>query len=729
MMRSLYSAVSGLKSHQTKMDAVGHNIANVNTYGYKTQRVTFADTLYQTSSGASAPTGNRGGVNAKQIGLGVGVASVDTIFTDSSKQSTGKNTDVALMGEGLFIVKDNSGVYYTRDGSFSFDADGNYVTSGGQFVQGWMATDGKLATTGDTGKITIQQGKAMQSAATYTNNVNSNPDGGTVSTITVTYEDGTTKNVQSYSKTDGKAQMSLSMKGGDGFYTSTGTPGTDPVFALDEDDTRVNYAFTTNDPLEGKALFETTIKSVTATATELTTTAATPPVTTRTAYNKLAAQSATAPAITSNVTVSLKGENKGGVTITGLPDKFTINPGETVSFDGEYAITGKIATNGVTANNSKVNGTTLKVEITSTNIAKAGGPTTVTIQVPPPADFSYKDGDTVTFKFPVQSIIADEGAELNTDRTSFNNGVITVDEDRIATGGTFAPVSITGKNQSYTFYGDTKDGTVLAVNRRGAATGVQITTSDGNAYTANINRSYAVNGTYYPPISTTVTVYDSLGNSHAVPILVGMQKKDSTNGNTWYAALADTELSDGTTLSMSDVEIQFDLMGKVNTKETQPGQLTLTYKNGANSPQIVSVDFSTLTQYAGGNTIKNTANGNAKGTLQSLSIDSAGVITGVYTNGVIQAEAQIAVAQFNNAAGLTRVGGNYFQVSNNSGKANVKTATDLGVTFSPGQLEMSGTDIANEFSDMIITQRGFQSNSKIITVGDEMLETLINMKR
>ena len=94
-----------------------------------------------------------------------------------------------------------------------------------------------------------------------------------------------------------------------------------------------------------------------------------------------------------------------------------------------------------------------------------------------------------------------------------------------------------------------------------------------------------------------------------------------------------------------------------------------------------------------------------------------------------QTEAQVAIAQFTNASGLTKTGNSLYKESNNSGTANVKTASDLGVTITPSALEMSNVDIANEFSDMIITQRGFQSNSKIITVGDEMLETLINMKR
>ena len=115
--------------------------------------------------------------------------------------------------------------------------------------------------------------------------------------------------------------------------------------------------------------------------------------------------------------------------------------------------------------------------------------------------------------------------------------------------------------------------------------------------------------------------------------------------------------------------------------------------------------------------------------MQSVAVDASGIITGTYTNGIRQFEAQIAVAQFVNSSGLTKVGTSLYQESNNSGTANIKTVSALGLTITPSALEMSNVDLASELADMIITQRGFQSNSKIITVGDEMLETVINMKR
>lgn len=463
MMRSLFSGVSGLKSHQTRMDVIGNNIANVNTTGFKSSRTTFADTLSQTLTGASAPQDNLGGTNPKQIGLGTGVASIDLLFTDGSVQSTGKNTDLCLSGNGLFVVKQGNQTYYTRDGAFEFDSEGNYVLpSSGLYVQGWTATDGVLNTSGAVGNISIPAGKSMAAAAT--------------------------------------------------------TKGT--------------YANNLN---------------------------------------------ASVPTIT------------------------------------------------------KVNGGTSDVTV--------DGKTTKS------ATIELSDGTTVT---------------------------------------------------------ETKSGT------------------------------YKVGQSL--PVTTTLTVYDSLGVSHSVPVYFTKTKTGtgatSTDGNEWTLSVEPsiTEADGSTTKVKLDkaVTLKFQTDGKYNSGD---GTATLTLTNGSNASQTVTLDMSQVTQYAGKSTINGTTDGNAAGTLSSVSVDSSGIITGTYTNGIKQTEAQVAVAQFTNASGLTKTGNSLYQESNNSGTANVKTAADLGVTITPSALEMSNVDIANEFSDMIITQRGFQSNSKIITVGDEMLETLINMKR
>ena len=464
MMRSLFSGVSGLKNHQTRMDVVGNNISNVNTTGFKSSRATFSDMLSQTLTGAAAPTDNLGGTNPKQIGLGSSVSSIDLLFTNGSVQSTGKNTDLALSGNGLFVVSDGNQRYYTRNGAFEFDADGNYVQPGnGLHVMGWMAKDGNLTTNGEVVPIKIPAGKPMEAKAstqaTYTNNLNSE-----VPTIT-----------------------SLS--------PSSGTPPT-------------------------------------ATAT---------------------------PA----------------------------NP--------------------------------------------------------------------VTVKM-----------------------------------------------------------------------------SDGTTYTMTSGK-YTVGHSL--PLTTTLTVYDALGSKHDITLYFTKTKTDSTNGNEWTVSVntngaATTTITekDGstTTVGLTPSTLKFTTDGKY---ASGAGTVNLTLTNGATGSQTVAVGLSSLTQYAGSNTISGKADGYAAGTLESVSIDNRGVITGTYTNGVKQTEAQVAIAQFNNASGLTKNGDSLYQESNNSGVANIKTAADLGCKITPSALEMSNVDIANEFTDMIVTQRGFQSNSKTITVSDEMLETLINMKR
>ncbi|HAN44697.1 MAG TPA: hypothetical protein DCP97_04830 [Ruminococcaceae bacterium] len=137
MLRSLYSGVSGLRSHQTRMDVIGNNIANVNTYGFKASRATFRDVYYQTMAGAGAPEENRGGTNAKQIGYGTQVATIDTIHSRSGFASTDSVLDIAISGEGYFQVMDPAGnKFYTRAGNFTVDAQGNLVDASGNFVLG-----------------------------------------------------------------------------------------------------------------------------------------------------------------------------------------------------------------------------------------------------------------------------------------------------------------------------------------------------------------------------------------------------------------------------------------------------------------------------------------------------------------------------------------------------------------------------------------------------------------
>jgi flagellar hook protein FlgE len=137
MMRSLYSAVSGLRNHQTRMDVIANNIANVNTVGYKTSRVVFQDIFSQTSRSASGSTGTIGGTNPIQIGLGITLSAIDVIQTESAFARTDRPLDFMISGEGFFIIQTPTETLYTRAGNFYIDDDNYLVNSSGYYVMGY----------------------------------------------------------------------------------------------------------------------------------------------------------------------------------------------------------------------------------------------------------------------------------------------------------------------------------------------------------------------------------------------------------------------------------------------------------------------------------------------------------------------------------------------------------------------------------------------------------------
>ena len=680
MMRSMFSGVSGLKGHQTRMDVVGNNIANVNTTGFKASRVTFADMISQNLSGAAAPNGTLGGVNPKQIGLGMSVASTDLIYTNGSVQQTGKNTDVAISrGDGLFVVSKGDQKYYTRNGAFEFDAQGNLtIPSTGLYVQGYMANGGEVTPSGEnTTKIQIPAGKSMEAkstiSASYTKNLNATTPGYDVANVLVKYADGTSGTTNSYVPTE-TGKLVLTMSTGRKIYLSSTAP-----------------AQTVGSAPTG-ALYSSTISNVTASTT-----------------GKVDAVLSLDPANSSSPKAI------SGVTVPVVRTGATALDSGTYAYGDAYNISGKI-TNIVSSPPSDV-----KLTLDANNTIKPGS--VVTVTVPKPTSFTYKVGDTYTGQLKITSLTPQGGATVTT--ADGNSAVLT------AALGT----PITSAAATYAHTGGAADGTIQAITRESTyeyggkkVSTISLNTKTGTSIGGLIGKEYNRNDTFYPSVTTLVTVYDSLGASHSIPVVFTKSANNKwtmslgTGGDTYSI----TE-KDGTTtnVTLTKSDLNFDTTGAYMNGSAS---LNLTYGNGA-AAQQVSMNLAAVTQYAGTSTVSATSDGNAAGTLSSVSIDSSGVITGTYTNGVRQKEAQIAMAQFNNPSGLTKMGGNLYQESNNSGTRTISGASDIGSELTTSALEMSNVDIADQFSDMIITQRGFQSNSKIITVSDEMLETLINMKR
>ena len=456
MMRSLFSGVSGLKNHQTRMDVIGNNISNVNTYGFKTSRVTFQDMLSQTLSGAAKPEENIGGVNPKQVGLGMTIASIDRIFTQGSIQTTGNQTDLAISGDGFFMVSDGDKNFYTRAGTFSLDRDGNLVNpANGLKVQGWMAERNE------------------------------------------------------------EGQMALNSKG-------TPQDLVVPIYSKVEAKETGIVKYKCN--LDSKK-----------------------PVLPENATPKMIASAA----VTTNIDVF---DNLGN------PHRLTMNIWHT-----------------------GVNEWTASAAVTGSN-----GP--VTLDIP-----------------------GLEGA--NQENTSSRMNL------------RFSP-----------------DGRLIAANDEVTADGI----NQGDIF-ANLN-------------------YRIDGDPNVRNIRLDLGKSGLVEGITQFSS-------------------------PTTTKAVEQDGYSMGYMEGFN-------------------------------------IDNSGVITGIYSNGIKQAIGQVAMAVFTNPQGLTAVGENMFEVSNNSGVANVGQANQGGRgKIVAGSLEMSNVDLSDQFTDMIITQRGFQANSRTITTCDQMLQELINLKR
>ena len=214
--------------------------------------------------------------------------------------------------------------------------------------------------------------------------------------------------------------------------------------------------------------------------------------------------------------------------------------------------------------------------------------------------------------------------------------------------------------------------------------------------------------------TTTVTIYDALGEPRALQLVFARQQ-----GSRWTV----TGTVNGGNTEPRDLTIQFDGQGRISSGASQ----TINGPDG----MAIRLDFSRLTQFATSSNVEPLSqNGYPSGTLEQLTVSPDGTINGVFSNGLNLPVARLAMAVFNNPGGLERTGNNLFRESINSGIANIGTAQTGGRgSISSGYLEMSNADIGNEFTNLIITQRGFQANTRIVSTVDEMLQDVLQMKR
>ena len=679
MIRSLFSGLSGIHSHQVQMDTIGNNIANLNTIGYKSQRVSFEDALSLVLTPAQRPNESRGGINPMQVGSGSAVASVDTLFSQGSLERTGKDTDLAIVGDGFFIVRSGNGYYYTRAGAFQFDASGRLINTNGYAVQGKMAdSNGNIPQTAELTDIQLPFGLRIPATATSQVTLAGNLSGAEQLKGTIT---GTKSLLATAVDTEdinglyahGNAERFLEL-----------IPGLD-MLTVDDGTTAHTYIYGTDFTTLGELA------------------------------DKLNQD------FSATLSVAVNPET-GQIEFTARTDvELTVNSSTNSSLDAAFA---------------EVNGRTLLAN----QVARSDEFAHIATALDHLADLRNWTGEHLGLGDGTEITLL--GATVRGEVLS-NQGLLTVSAD--TTYEEFRAAL-----ESALFGADPAMGESVRIQSDGS---LQITGALGaeNAITdINIGAGDATNGldslTVFGNAMTmwesqaaadvqhavTTTVYDSLGDAHTLRL--HFKKTEAEGRWTWNATFDGEETIRG---GGSGV-VLFNSDGSLRSFEYDDGSTSLRFDPG-NGADAVDVRLNVgaldgvdgLTQFAGHSTaVVTDQNGSPLGTLEEIFIDEEGILTGTFSNGVSQTIAKVALAKFSNPSGLLRTEDGLFAESANSGQAIVgDVGTTIQSTIASGALEQSNVDLAQEFTRLIIAQRGFQANSRIITTSDEVLNEVIGLKR
>ena len=645
MLRSMYSGISGMKVNQTKLDVIGNNIANASTTSFKASRARFCDMLSQSVTSAMAPSESTGGVNASQVGLGVKLASIDSIMTQGNLQSTGRALDVAIDQAGFFIISSgpeisadgtiqvsqeegahsiddnslatsNASLMYSRDGSFVLDRTGNLLTGDGYRVMGYSLTN-------DDNAIPAT---AVSSTA--------------VSAAGMDFAFGPGSQLNGYKVVLGNVG-----------------PGTAASANIDKNNKNivVNGDFST-DSLNVKQIETAISKSLSASG-----------------ISQQIAVSGT-PSVLSNL---------GSQKIAGGTDAESPTSVMTSGYTFKFA------------KGASLNG--YKIEATDATHFKLINPSNVAE--------AFTAADTTEIATEINARVPGSVISPVTGSYSGTPGIT----NKIAGGvNTVAPAAsqAMGVNINFTA-GAELNGYKIQIGK--------ITT--GTKTAAEINQTAKI-----------ITINGDFANSgqvDAAEIETAINKELNAKGFSQNATVT------GTVSSFSGTESQETMGGtsvqSLNTDGTV-NFIDATGEIGAYDGSLKSLKIPDAVKMAGsGESVK----------ITSYTISKNGVINGVLENGRVAALGQIAMANFKNPEGLTKNGGNIYNTSANSGDAIIKagvgtTGDDNSLGYGEmmqGMLEMSNVDLAEQFTEMIVSTRAFQASGKAINTGDEILQDIINLKR
>lgn len=777
MMRSLYSAVSGLKTHQTKMDVIGNNISNVNTVAFKSSSVTFSSIMYQTLSGASGANAEAGtgGVNAKQIGLGVTTGSTGlSITTSGAPETTGLPFDLRITDKStssFFIVNNGSENVFTKAGSFYVDGAGNLcMKSTGYTVMGW----GVDQETQTIRKDTVSALKVMSPE-----NMTSEPEATTRARCTGVVD---SKNTQITSATGSVMNLLV--------YDNLGYPYT-ARFSIQAQDTKGGkYAVNLTDVIDanGTSVLTSNIAlgdlfgpggsgSAQGSNTDITDNYTFSTGKSKTdisvAIQKSAADKATAAGGTAQATYTYyfdAADINAQLGLEGqmaLPDGYRVrfttkeltydnalaallapNPGDANAVYVENSLGTVVAKGTPTAakgdTDHVASGTTWTFEEGQLNVdangnatwAGSGTKSSYTLTRTKTLDDYLSLGTQVTdnnglvgYKFNVEDIREElglqkpaQGATTNDPNAFEENAVIY-----------YWPTLVKGQTAQITG----ADGKVVSFSNK-----VSLESGDPNGG-KNIPQKLVGVEELLKDYSYTTIVGSDLANATASTgqifteqLPADAEVRYNLFGNNYHIV---TPSKDGFTLQFNTVDGTLTSVGG-GSNLSQTLNMSKLAAAGLDGLQDVTIDFSALLNYnnGGSNTaamsggdIDAVGKGKKLGAMTGMTVDNSGKIFASYDNGNTVLLGQISVAQFANASGLEATGDNCYRATLNSGEFDgigVEIDAD-GSSITSGELEMSNVDLSGEFTSMITTQRGFQANSRVITVSDTLLEELINLKR
>jgi len=726
MLKSLFSGVSGLQSHQIAMDVESNNIANVNTIGFKYSRANFSDLLAQTKAIATAPQGQLGGKNPVQVGLGSTVSSMTRIFSQGSIQNSDKNTDVAIQGDGFFIISPDSGntYKYTRAGDFKFDAGGNFVDNNGFIAQGWLRdpVTGKVDSTAPIENINIPPGLTTPASPTQEVVLKANLNSGSI--------------VESYSPAYSVASTTPPKNG-------VITPAPSAVDANGNTVASGDVGVMFNEV--GEAFSLQPGQGVWASFID----------TTSTATNAVTASGGTVKEL--DITFTLDDGTTKQITSTGgtTTDSAAVNANRYVSaINAQTAITGISASYDATAN---------KITLTNPNSSATASHNIRIAAVGAGDNSGFVVGDSRTTAYRYQydptgssktpgldktfTTIADlrEAMELQARNVGDGDADGTPDENNIA-----IKINDQGKFE-ITNPGGSDDGdydislniTALTTDPGGASV------TENTRFTRNMEALNSVlpAGTTGKAFSqsfnaathsSSIDIFDSLGSKHTLRMEFRKVSVNTSTGSTWNMVVSVPSPATIDTLAPTNEKtgsVRFNNDGSLATYN--PPNISFSGNNGSAPNQQVSLSFGTANKFDGmtsfdsrSSTSGVSQDGFTGGDLVGIRIDQSGTLVGSFSNGRSFGLAQIGMAKFTNNEGLSTEGGNVYVQTANSGDPIIGTAATAGRGFiQSAALEASNVDLSRALTQLIIVQRGFQANGKTITTSDQLLQTLIGLKQ